>query len=358
MTDILPSAQPTPAPRPDHVLDAVTAQLTPTVVCLCGSTRFWTEMAEANLRETAASRIVLAPGCNLKEPHELWATPTQATQLKPLLDALHRRKIDMADEILVVNPGGYIGASTRSEIAYADFLGKRVRYTTEEHQGVTATRQITCHVAVCSVCGYTYDEGGDFGTYHYNTSDEAIAGATGEDPQYAFTQLPDGALLCRRSDRAHQEVLGALLAAATETHMHEQLAATGQQPVLTEETRHAALLTRPGHPSLRIGPYDTEVEADRIATGLREQLHHTTHVPGTVITTVVFDAELPHSEAYITTNPYELASRMDADEADAGKETAFPDTYARLHAQLGYERARDTWLGAAAAYDWMHHDHA
>ncbi|MEU3297051.1 hypothetical protein ABZ722_32515 [Streptomyces longwoodensis] len=41
---------------------------------------------------------------------------------------LHRRKIEVADEVLIVNPGGYIGDSTRSEITYASSLGKPIRY--------------------------------------------------------------------------------------------------------------------------------------------------------------------------------------------------------------------------------------
>jgi hypothetical protein len=75
----------------------------PKVVCLCGSTRFWGELAEANLRETAAGRIVLAPGCDMKKPHPLWADPQRAEELKQQLDALHRWKIRASDEVLVVN---------------------------------------------------------------------------------------------------------------------------------------------------------------------------------------------------------------------------------------------------------------
>ncbi|MER6374453.1 hypothetical protein ABT255_40220 [Streptomyces mirabilis] len=101
----------------------------PTIVVLCGSTRYWDQLAEANLYETAAGRIVLAPGCNLKQPHPLWADPTQTDRLKTVLGDLHLRKIDLADEVLVVNPDGYIGASTRSEIDYARKLGKAIRYT-------------------------------------------------------------------------------------------------------------------------------------------------------------------------------------------------------------------------------------
>ncbi|WP_019074406.1 hypothetical protein [Streptomyces hokutonensis] len=101
----------------------------PKVVVLCGSTRYWEKFQEANLYETAAGRIVLAPGCNLKEPHPLWADPVQADRLKKVLDDLHLRKIDLADEVLVVNPGGYIGDSTRREIGYALSHGKPIRYT-------------------------------------------------------------------------------------------------------------------------------------------------------------------------------------------------------------------------------------
>lgn len=101
----------------------------PTIVVLCGSTTYWNEIAEANLYETAAGRIVLAPGCDLKRPHPRWADPQQADRLKTVLDTLHLQKIDMADEVLVVNPGGYIGASTAREIDYARSLGKPIRYT-------------------------------------------------------------------------------------------------------------------------------------------------------------------------------------------------------------------------------------
>ncbi|MFI0977785.1 hypothetical protein ACH4SP_12335 [Streptomyces sp. NPDC021093] len=100
----------------------------PHIVVLCGSTRFWNELQEANARETAAGHIVLAPGCDMKHPHALWETAAQAEVLKPKLDRLHRQKILLADEVVVVAPGGYIGASTRAEIDYADELGRPVRY--------------------------------------------------------------------------------------------------------------------------------------------------------------------------------------------------------------------------------------
>lgn len=98
----------------------------PEIVVLCGSTRYMAEFAEANLRETVAGRIVLSVGCNLKEPHELWANEQDAAALKPRLDALHKAKIRLADRVIVV--GTHVGDSTRSEIAYARALGKPVEF--------------------------------------------------------------------------------------------------------------------------------------------------------------------------------------------------------------------------------------
>jgi len=98
----------------------------PRIVVICGSTRFMADMREANLRETAAGHIVVAPGVNMKTPHALWATEEQAEPLKARLDALHRAKIRLADEVLV------IGDSTRAEIRYAASLGMPIRYTHPE----------------------------------------------------------------------------------------------------------------------------------------------------------------------------------------------------------------------------------
>ncbi|MFJ2743644.1 hypothetical protein ACIO3O_28790 [Streptomyces sp. NPDC087440] len=102
----------------------------PCIVVICGSTRFMAEMNEADLRETAAGRIVVKPGCDLKSPHALWSDPAEAESLKVRLDELHRAKIRLADEVLVVGP--YIGDSTRAEITYARSLNKPVRFTHPE----------------------------------------------------------------------------------------------------------------------------------------------------------------------------------------------------------------------------------
>ncbi|MEU5386031.1 hypothetical protein [Kitasatospora cineracea] len=124
----MPSPQlPTPE---EKFADAKRLLGLPCIVVICGSTRFMAEMAEADLRETAAGRIVVKPGCDLKSPHGLWADPAEAEALKGRLDELHRAKIRLADEVLVV--GDYIGDSTRAEIAYARTLGRPVRFTHPE----------------------------------------------------------------------------------------------------------------------------------------------------------------------------------------------------------------------------------
>lgn len=100
----------------------------PRIVCLCGSTRFMAAFQSANLRETLAGKIVLSIGCNTKSDTDLMAAGQLTDELKQRLDQLHLRKIDLADEVLVLNVGGYIGESTRREIAYATEEGKPIKY--------------------------------------------------------------------------------------------------------------------------------------------------------------------------------------------------------------------------------------
>ena len=101
----------------------------PKVVTLCGSTRFRDEFQIANYEESIKGNIVLSVGFYLHQPEtihaqELGCTPEQ----KIAQDDLHKRKIDLSDEVLVLNIGGYIGESTASEIAYAEKIGVPVRY--------------------------------------------------------------------------------------------------------------------------------------------------------------------------------------------------------------------------------------
>ncbi len=102
----------------------------PKVVCLCGSSRFYDAYQLANYRETMAGRIVLSIGFY---PHsdEHGEGVGHDSEEKVKLDELHLRKIDLADEVLILNVGGYIGDSTRRELAYARSLGKPVRWWAE-----------------------------------------------------------------------------------------------------------------------------------------------------------------------------------------------------------------------------------
>ena len=101
------------------------------VVTLCGSTRFRHEFEEANKRLTLAGNIVISVGLfGHAGDAEVWEGMDEGTltRTKEMLDDMHKRKIDLADEIFVINVGGYVGESTRSEIAYARAQGKAVRY--------------------------------------------------------------------------------------------------------------------------------------------------------------------------------------------------------------------------------------
>ena len=98
------------------------------VITLCGSTRFRDAFTEAQKRLTLEGNIVISVGLfGHAGDDEVWKPGT-----KEMLDDMHKRKIDMADEIYVINVGGYIGESTRSEIEYARRNGKAVRFLEEE----------------------------------------------------------------------------------------------------------------------------------------------------------------------------------------------------------------------------------
>lgn len=102
----------------------------PAIVCLCGSTRFYDAFQEANYRLTMAGVIVLSVGFypHSKAEHGHGEGVGHDSAEKVALDDLHKRKIDLADYVLVLNVGGYIGESTRSEIEYAESIGRPVEY--------------------------------------------------------------------------------------------------------------------------------------------------------------------------------------------------------------------------------------
>jgi hypothetical protein len=95
----------------------------PKIVCLCGSTRFRDLMEEVAADFTRWGWIVVMPN--------VWdrSITGRTSEEKAALDALHKRKIDLADLVFVVNPDDYVGDSTRGEIAYAVANGKPVQFT-------------------------------------------------------------------------------------------------------------------------------------------------------------------------------------------------------------------------------------
>lgn len=109
----------------------------PRIVCLCGSTRFRELYRKVNAAETMAGSIVLSVGCFAGDPE--WGTN------KVNLDELHKRKIDLADEVVVLTVDSYIGASTRSEIDYATAQGKPLRYINENTPGRPAIQCERCY---------------------------------------------------------------------------------------------------------------------------------------------------------------------------------------------------------------------
>lgn len=104
-------------------VESVTTPLRPRVVTLCGSTRFKDAFEAALRSETLAGKIAISVGLFGHQEGMDMGGPVKA-----MLDELHLHKVDLANEILVLNVGGYLGESTRREIAYAQAHGKLVRY--------------------------------------------------------------------------------------------------------------------------------------------------------------------------------------------------------------------------------------
>jgi hypothetical protein len=100
------------------------------IVTLCGSTRFKEQYLETQKRLTLEGCIVISVGLfGHSGDDEVWKPGT-----KEMLDDMHLRKIDLADEIFVINVGGYIGESTKREIAYAEKIGKKVNYLERQNE--------------------------------------------------------------------------------------------------------------------------------------------------------------------------------------------------------------------------------
>jgi hypothetical protein len=108
------------------------------VVTLCGSTRFEAEFAEVNQRLTLDGCVVISLGM-FRLPGYDWTVDPE--DMRGRLGRLHLQKIRMADEVYVVDPGGYLGESTRREIAYAESLGKPVRYLSRDRSRIDGPAQ-------------------------------------------------------------------------------------------------------------------------------------------------------------------------------------------------------------------------
>ncbi len=107
------------------------SQPRPPVVVLCGSTRFYDAFQQANYDLTMAGNIVLSVGFypHAKAEHGHGEGVGHDSSEKVALDELHKRKIDMADEVLVVSDdSGYFGDSTTGEIRYALAIGRPIRF--------------------------------------------------------------------------------------------------------------------------------------------------------------------------------------------------------------------------------------
>ncbi len=113
----------------------------PTIVCLCGSTRFYEAFQKANYDETMADKIVLSvghyPNSDGSHGEVIGCTPEQ----KEKLDELHKRKIDLADEVLILNVDGYIGMSTKGELNYAIMRGKIIRWLEPDSNHADGSRK-------------------------------------------------------------------------------------------------------------------------------------------------------------------------------------------------------------------------
>lgn len=104
------------------------------VVTLCGSTKFKDQFMDAQKKLTLQGNIVISVGLfGHSGDNEVWESMDEGTltKTKEMLDDMHKRKIDMSDEIYVINVGGYIGDSTKSEIEYAKKKGKKITYLEE-----------------------------------------------------------------------------------------------------------------------------------------------------------------------------------------------------------------------------------
>ena len=125
----------------DKTIDSILRRLgwssnRPKIICLCGSTRFTDQMLIKQWELTKQGYIVLS-WCALPENYFLGPDQTHIGDqegVKGIVDAVHFHKIELANEVMILNIGGYIGESTRNEIEYAKKLGKSIKYLEPIHK--------------------------------------------------------------------------------------------------------------------------------------------------------------------------------------------------------------------------------
>lgn len=116
-----------------NVLESVTELQTaieldenPKIVCYCGSLRVAKEaFQKAEYESVLNGEIALLPCCTFVDIQRQYGAESN---YKQIADELHKRKIDLSDEVFILNVGGYIGESTRNEIQYAEEIGKPIKY--------------------------------------------------------------------------------------------------------------------------------------------------------------------------------------------------------------------------------------
>jgi len=100
----------------------------PEIITLCGSTKFKKEYMETMRKLTLKGKIVI--------PVRVFAHSKSkpiTKEEKKMLDELHLRKIDLSDTIYVINPGGYMGESTKKEIMYVRKNGKNIKFLCDKN---------------------------------------------------------------------------------------------------------------------------------------------------------------------------------------------------------------------------------
>ena len=135
----MPDFENTDALTLDDLLQLKSQQEPPEVVCLCGSTRFYSLFKEVGLKLALAGKIVHTIGIDLKSDADLLLAGEITPEHKVWLDVLHLWKIEKAHRVIIINPGGKIGPSTRRELEYALRLGKVIEWWEEPSPEIMST---------------------------------------------------------------------------------------------------------------------------------------------------------------------------------------------------------------------------